>query len=125
MEPSVWKATESTRDVRVERQPSLLTILERLCYQQGEKRLMLAILKDAVGCIERYGTGHGLQSWPACRAALQWVLCQDRTWPFSFENICLALDLDPVRFRSVLCSPLGAAAIKPEPSWQAQTSRRD
>lgn len=125
MEPSVWKATEPPRGVRVEPQPSLLTLLERLSYQQGEKRLMLAILKDAVGCIERYGTGHGLQSWPACRAALQWVLCQDRTWPFAFENICLALDLDPGRLRSVLCSPLGAAAIKPEPSSRPQVLPRD
>lgn len=85
---------------------SLLTMLEQLHYQQGEKRLMLAVLRDAVLCIERYQSGHGAHSWPACRAALYWVLSHNRTWPFSFENICLALDLDPGRLRSALCTPL-------------------
>lgn len=87
------------------------TLFERLDYREGEKRLMLAVLKDAVGCIERYGTEQRWQGWPACRAALQWVLSHDRTWPFSFENICLALDLDPSRLRSSLCSPLAVGVL--------------
>lgn len=116
MEPAGEKASASDRSGRVESRSALLRLLERLSYQQGTKRLMAAILKDAAECIERYGTGRGGQNWPACRAALQWVLCQDRSWPFSFENICLALDLDPARLRGVLCSPLGAAALTPEPA---------
>jgi len=98
-----WTA-KHLKDRVTERQLTIL--LERLRYQQGEKRLMLAVLKDAVGCIERYGTGQGPQGWPACCAALRWVLSHDRMWPFSFENICLALDLDPARLRLALCSPL-------------------
>ncbi len=84
----------------------LLPLLTHLRYEQGEKRLMLAVLTDAVGCIERYSEGRGAQSWPAFYAARRWVLDRDRTWPFSFENICLALDLDPDRIRSVLFAPL-------------------
>jgi hypothetical protein len=87
-----------------ERQPSLLPLLAQLHYQQAEKRLMRAVLMDAIGCIERYRDGRGAQSWPAFHAARDWMLEHDRSWPFSFENICLALDLDPDRLRSVLCA---------------------
>lgn len=83
----------------------LLPLLAQLHYQQGEKRLMLAVLMDAVGCIERYYEGRRAQSWPAFHAARRWVLEQNRTWPFSFENICLALDLDSDRIRSFLFAP--------------------
>jgi len=89
-----------------EPRPSLLTMLERLHYQQGEKRLMLAVLRDAVNCIERYQSGRGTHSLPVSRAALYWVLSHDRTWPFSFENICLALDLNPAGLRSALFTSL-------------------
>ena len=106
MDAHAWRAVDSSRYAVAESKPSLLTVLEQIDYQQGEKRLMLAVLKDAVGCIERYSSGRGARSRPAYRAALRWVFAHDQGWPFSFENICLALDLDPARLRSALCSPL-------------------
>lgn len=109
-----WRETEFSQDASADTQPSLLLLLEQLDYQQGEKRLMLAVLKDAVGCIERYGSGRGVRSLPAYRAALRWIFAQDQAWPFSFENICLALDLDPVRLRFALCSPLPLSTGKTE-----------
>jgi hypothetical protein len=84
----------------------MLAMLHNLHYQQGEKRLMLAVLKDALGCIEHYLNHPKTQSWPACRVALQWILSRDHTWPFSFENICRALDFDAARLRSAVCTPL-------------------
>jgi len=108
---------EFSQDASADTQPSLLMLLEQLDYQQGEKRLMLAVLKDAVACIEHYNSGRGAQSLPAYRAALRWIFAQDQAWPFSFENICLALDLGPVRFRMALCSPLplstGKVPVRP------------
>ena len=83
-------------------QDSLITSLTRLSYQRGEERLMLAILKDAVDCIERYCYGHRAGSRPNYEAALTWVRTQDARWPFSFKNICLELDLNPDRLRSSL-----------------------
>jgi hypothetical protein len=106
METHDWRATEFSQDVTMDRRLFLLPVLEQLDYQQGEKRLMLAVLKDAVGSIERYSSGREVRSLQAYRAALHWVFAQDQAWPFSFENICLALDLDPVRLRSALCSPV-------------------
>jgi hypothetical protein len=63
---------------------------------------MLAILKDAVDCIERYCYGHRAGSRPDCEAALTWMRTRDAVWIFSFENICLELDLNPDRLRSSL-----------------------
>jgi hypothetical protein len=37
---------------------------------------MLAVLTDAVGCIERYRSDRGVRSWPVFRAASCWVLQQ-------------------------------------------------
>jgi hypothetical protein len=108
----VWRETEFAQDASADAQPSLLMLLEQLDYQQGEKRLMLAVLKDAVECIERYNSSRGSRSLQAYRAALRWVFAQDQAWPFSFENICLALALDPVRFRFALCSPLPVSTGK-------------
>jgi hypothetical protein len=81
---------------------SMLAALTRLHYRQGEKRLMLAVLIDAIGSIEHYQSGHGAHSWGDCRNALEWVLAQDRRWLFSFESICATLELDPARLRTAL-----------------------
>jgi hypothetical protein len=106
MEQYVWN-TRKMVGPRVPEAPlSLRVRLGQLPYQEGEKRLMLAVLMDAAGCIERYRNRRGAQSWVECRAALRWVLNRDRKWPFSFENICLALDLNADRLRLALCAPL-------------------
>jgi hypothetical protein len=82
--------------------PSLLPSLEQLHYDRGEERLMLAVLKDAVECIERYRHEYGARSRATYDDALRWVRGNDRTWLFSFENVCLGLSLDPSRLRSLL-----------------------
>jgi hypothetical protein len=96
---------QTTRDLPL-RPPSspssMLAALTRLHYEQGEKRLMLAILIDAVGSIEHYQSGHGAHSWGDCRAALEWVLAHDRRWLFSFENICATLEIDSAKLRAAL-----------------------
>lgn len=105
MEIPAWNRAEPFTDPFSEPQGPLLTALEQLDYQRGTERLMLAVLKDAVGCIERYRRRHGARSRPEYEAALHWVRTQDRAWPFSFENICLRLDLDADRLRSALTAP--------------------
>jgi hypothetical protein len=102
METSVWRQPLFETYVLSALEESVLPLLEQLQYQKGEERLMLAVLKDAVECIERYRTGCGVHSRPTYDEALQWVRTHDRIWPFSFENICLGLDLDPDRLRSFL-----------------------
>ena len=92
-------------DSAIESSSTFLTALGHIHCRQGEERLMLAVLKDAAGCMERYYRIDNHSSRPAYRAALDWILAQDQRWPFSFENICLALDFDPVQVRAALLSP--------------------
>jgi len=61
---------------------------------QGERRLMLAVLGDAVDCYRR---GRGTRD-PATRLLFDetraWVESTDRRALFSFESICDALNID-------------------------------
>ena len=47
---------------------------------------MLAVLKDAIECIERYRRDHGARSRTTYLDALRWIRNHDCSWPFSFEN---------------------------------------
>ena len=106
----------------LEPQDSLVTGLNRLSYERGEERLMLAILKDAVECIERYRAGCGACSRPEHDAALTWVRTHDHTWPLSFDNICSELDLNPERLRSALESLPPRAATRNRASTSLPTA---
>ena len=63
---------------------------------------MLAILQDAVACLEK-GLFRSSQrcSRPAYEAA-QWIAQRDPMWLFSFENICDNLNLDAEGLRQQL-----------------------
>jgi len=69
---------------------------------EGEKRLMIAIFKDAVECLDKYrgaGSGSGQSHY---QNALEWVQDQSTDWLFSFTNICDFLGFDPDYLRAVL-----------------------
>jgi hypothetical protein len=61
----------------------------------GERRLMVAILEDAVDCFQKYLWATDNRSRHLRTEAEKWFLSDDDSWPFSFVNICLALDLHP------------------------------
>jgi hypothetical protein len=61
---------------------------------QPEKRLMLAVLEDAVLVYLR-----GLQLVPETRT---WFEEDDFSWPYSFVNLCDSLGLDRTAVRSAL-----------------------
>ena len=66
----------------------------RQSEERGEHRLMAAILDDAVQtyCMPLVARARG--GWRADREAGEWIESTDRSWIFSFERICEALDLD-------------------------------
>jgi hypothetical protein len=68
----------------------------------GEKRLMIAILKDAVECLEKYRGSRGGAGRGHYENALEWVQDKGTEWLFSFTNICDLLGFDPDYLRSVL-----------------------
>ena len=65
----------------------------------GPRALMLAILEDAVRCIEA-GCWHSRgRARRLAAEAEAWVRCERRDWPFSFVNLCevLGFDVDAMR----------------------------
>ncbi len=58
-----------------------------------QKRLMLAVLQTAVDDCEAAGPA-GQADERAHQQATAYVLSTDRSWPYSFENLCEAVGLD-------------------------------
>src|SRR5262245_47856517 len=69
---------------------------------EGEKRLMIAILKDAVECLEKYRAARSGIGRVQYQNAIEWVEDTGTEWLFSFTNICDLLGFDPHYLREVL-----------------------
>jgi|SRR5262245_24738813 len=69
---------------------------------EGEKRLMIAILKDAVECLEKYRGSRSSAGRINYQNAIDWVEDTGTEWLFSFTNICDLLGFDPHYLREVL-----------------------
>ena len=68
----------------------------------GEKRLMIAILKDAVECLNKYRGARSSFGSSQYENALEWIEDEGSQWLFSFNNICDLLGFDPDYLRKVL-----------------------
>jgi hypothetical protein len=82
---------------------------------EGEKRLMIAILKDAVECLEKYRGARSSSGRSHYFNALEWVQDKSTDWLFSFTNICDLLGFDPDYLREVLLKRENKY-VKPVPS---------
>jgi len=74
---------------------------------QAHKRLMAAVLQTVVddcrGTAYRRAAGCGTtRNVRGAVQAVAYVASRDRAWPFSFENLCDALDMDAGWFRRKL-----------------------
>ena len=58
-------------------------------HHVGELRLMAAVLEDAINIVRKRPRSR------AGREAREWLSSHDASWPFAFERICDALDLEP------------------------------
>jgi len=67
-----------------------------------EKRLMLAILRNAVACLKKGFTGSILHCSRPARETIEWIQHPGQEWVFSFEVICDALNLDAAALRQGL-----------------------
>ena len=62
---------------------------------QPEKRLMLAVMEDAIATFQKSVHGETRRQRRLLRETEEWINSMDTSWPFSFENICVALDIEP------------------------------
>ena len=67
---------------------------------QPEKRLMLAVMEDAISTFQKSVRGATRRQRRLLRETEEWISASDNNWPFSFENICSALDIEADYLRS-------------------------
>ena len=60
---------------------------------ERERLLMLAVLEDAIDCYQKYAHVRDPRGRQMFDEAREWVGSEDRTWLFSFENICDTLEI--------------------------------
>jgi hypothetical protein len=65
-----------------------------------ERRLLIAILADAIDCYQKNLDAHTTRGKRLCREAEHWMLSDDQQWVFSFRNICDALSVDAEALRA-------------------------
>jgi hypothetical protein len=67
-----------------------------------ERVLMLAVLGDAITCIQKYGPFPKGKEKRWFRETMDWIVTQNNDWLFSFDGVCEALDLDAASLRVAL-----------------------
>src|SRR5437870_10502981 len=68
--------------------------MRRRSEHDGERRLMIAVLEDAVDVYRKQAGARAPRGQALFREAADWIGHPDRTWLFSFEAICDVPRLD-------------------------------
>src|SRR6266446_1331141 len=66
---------------------------------EGEKRLILSVLEDAVECFMKCIDSPTSKGQRLFRDADEWIFLEDKHWVFSFDNVCDMLDINPEYMR--------------------------
>jgi hypothetical protein len=80
----------------------------------GERRLMVAVLEDAVDVYRKLAGAHDGRRQQLFRDAEEWIESNDRNWIFSFQNICDVLGIEAEYLRR------GLRTIKAQALTQGQ-----
>jgi len=94
------RTVTSSRGVGLELEPEVM--LPSQFYGRGaldaslqpEKRLMLAVMEDAVGTFQKYVFTRDRLGQKLLTEVEDWFSSDDLAWPYSFVNICHSLDLE-------------------------------
>ncbi len=66
---------------------------------EGEKRLVLSVLEDAIECFMKCIDSSTNKGQRLFRDAEEWINLEDKKWVFSFDNVCDMLDVNPEYMR--------------------------
>ena len=83
----------------------------RTSLSMGERRLLLATLRDALGTLlgDRYGGRHAKHQ----REDLDWLTSDDESDPFTYVRICGALGIDAGWLRNRVLAARAARSDRP------------
>ena len=76
--------------------------LRRKTILQPEKRLMLALLEDAIGCFQDHLSAQSVREKKLFDEAEQWIVEKGGDWIFSFDQVCESLEFTPEYVRQGL-----------------------
>ena len=76
--------------------------VRRRTEHEGERRLMIAVLEDAVEIYRKQAGAKEPRGQQLFREAEEWIEDPDRSWLFAFENICDVLEMNADYLRSGL-----------------------
>lgn len=82
-------------------EPDILTshryfdVFRQKSHFDPEEKLMFAVLTDAIECFQKYLGANAPRRRKLFMEAEAWISRRDSGWPYSFENICEALNIDP------------------------------
>jgi len=62
---------------------------------EGERRLRLAVLEDAIACLQRHASARDHHRRRLFQEAEEWIMETGQGSSFSFESVCEVLGLDP------------------------------
>ena len=79
---------------------------------EPEKELMLAVLEDGVASFLKYLHAENRTGNTLFRNAEEWIWEENSEWPFSFENICDVVGIDPQYLRQGLMRSKGLALVR-------------
>ena len=74
----------------------------RKSYLEPEQKLMLAVLDNAIACLQKYAFTRNRKGKVLFQEAEYWVQDTNSDWPFSFANVCETLGFDPDYLRQGL-----------------------
>jgi hypothetical protein len=117
------------RDSSLFQPDSLLTTqyfdtFRRKSFLEPEKRLMLAVLEDAVACFRKHVMARDAKGKALFRDVEQWILGKSDDWLFSFENICDSLGFNPWYIRQGLMNCKSKLQARPKAQVYRLTLRR-
>lgn len=94
----------------------------RKVQTEPEKRLMLAVLDNALACFQKHFSSRGGRGLRLFRETEEWIFREDSGRPFSFSNICDVVGFDPqyvrrglLRWRERRIAELSKIGFQPEP----------
>ena len=83
--------------------------------EEPELRLMAAVMGDALRGIHRGVTTPAHRRRAVFVEALEWCFSEDLAWPFSFRNLCAALEVNADRVRTRIERALAAPSSRDVP----------
>jgi hypothetical protein len=89
-QPDVLVASEFFEGARKER------------HADPTRKLMLAMLEDAVNCLQHYALDPSERGKTLFHNSKTWIMDRRNHWIFSFENVCELLELNPDYIRDGL-----------------------